>query len=264
MAAHQYWRVLVMSNDHPTIRRTSIFELEMALAPDGANQCTGGTPIASSQVDTNHAITRAFDGVKIGDQWPWAPLASDELQPWIGYMFSSPVDIKQVRITSRSSVFYQSPKDFFVQYSDDGVTWEVSDVYTNITGWTANEERAFLVTGIPPTAEYKHVRVAPPCIINDNAKTKLSSELNINDKLFDRYWGGDGQLWGQVFEKRIPKLARIDVYESESKQFVRSEMTNTVGEFMIANINKSFKYDLIAVDPDGVWEHKVSSARTPI
>lgn len=110
-----------------------------------------------------------------------------------------------------------------------------------------------------------YIRSYPAVGTVNSHGVKVSNTFEFqNHARFERYWGGDGQLFGQVFVAKLPKQARIDVYETESKLFVRSVMTNIVGEFVITNIDPNYQYDLVAVDPEGVWEKKVSSARTPI
>lgn len=125
---HAYWRVNVTSaNSH-----CSIIELEMATSAGGANVCTGGTVIASGQyAGAQHDPAWAFDGILNNDGNTWA---SDTAQSgWLGYHFAAPVWIDEMRIAGRVVSARQSPRNFSLQWSDDGVTWYTTKSYTNQT-----------------------------------------------------------------------------------------------------------------------------------
>lgn len=126
--AHKYWRINISaSNNH-----ASVTEIEMASEVGGADLCSGGTIIASGTYPASDCNTvYAFDDVTSGGNC-WASNVSTS--GWIGYSFASPVSIAAVRIWARVS-FSQSPKDFSIQYSDDGVTYTTVKSYTNLTSW---------------------------------------------------------------------------------------------------------------------------------
>lgn len=128
--SYRYWRVnITAANTHP-----SVAEVEMAATTGGANIATGGTPIASgSYPGAQHVPANAFNGVlDASDCW-----ASDNASAgWIGYDFGTPVIVKEVRICARNS-YGQSPRDFTIEHSNDGVSWTPVASYTNVTSWPA-------------------------------------------------------------------------------------------------------------------------------
>ena len=140
--AHQYWRVNITASNS----FCAVGEIEMAAVAGGADQCVGGTPIASGQYPNGSGYTydpaNAFDGVLDGATSAWASASS--ASGWIGYLFASPVVVKSVRIAPRSSPA-QSPRDFTIEWSDDGVAWTVAATYTGRTSWTAGTLTAFAV-----------------------------------------------------------------------------------------------------------------------
>ena len=126
--AHKYWRINISaSNTH-----ASVTEIEMASEVGGADLCSGGTIIASgtwAASDCNPVY--AFDDSTSGPNC-WASNVSTA--GWIGYAFASPVAISGVRIWAR--VYYsQTPRDFSIEYSDDGVSYTVAKSYTGLTSW---------------------------------------------------------------------------------------------------------------------------------
>ncbi len=126
LGQHAYWRVNVTaSNSH-----CSAWEIEMAAAIGGPDQCTGGTAIASSNHASSGGAATAFDGVLADPGW----YSGSGTSGWIGYQFASPVRVAEVRIAARMS-YSQSFRDFTIQYSDDGSSWFTAATYTNQTSW---------------------------------------------------------------------------------------------------------------------------------
>jgi len=125
---HKYWRInITASNNH-----ASVTEIEMSADVGGPDLCVGGTIVSSGTYaasDCNMAY--AFDGVT-SEIDCWASNVSTA--GWIGYAFASPVAISEVRIWAR--VYYsQTPRDFSIEYSDDGVSYTAVKSYTGITSW---------------------------------------------------------------------------------------------------------------------------------
>lgn len=140
-----YWRIYItLNNGHGTY--TSIAEIEMRGTVGGPNLATGGTPSAASILGGAPA-SNAFDG---NPATIWATAAGQRYPTWIRYQFPSPVAIRQIMLQSRSGAeVNQNPRDFTVEYSDDGASWTAIASFTNVTGWASSEIRTFLVQGGP-------------------------------------------------------------------------------------------------------------------
>lgn len=137
LVKHAYWRVYVTA---AAGGHGSMVELEFLDALGVRCDLTGGTPIQSSNYPGFEAY-RAFDGVVSGDS-SWA--ANNVTPPmWLGYQHAAAVSAYSVRITARSVAPNQSPNNFIVQSSDDGVSWTDEWSVTGSTGWAANEQRTF-------------------------------------------------------------------------------------------------------------------------
>lgn len=134
---HKYWRVYVTA---AAGGYGSMVELEFLDGLGVRCDLTSGAPIQSSNYSGFEAY-RAFDGVVSGDSY-WA--ANSSTPPmWLGYQHAAAVAVNSARITARSAAPVQSPNDFIVQSSDDGVTWTDEWSVTGSTGWGANEQRTF-------------------------------------------------------------------------------------------------------------------------
>lgn len=116
-----YWRIRSLSTAGNAI---AAVELEFRTTPLGPNQAVGGTAIASHQ--EFGAAANAFDGNN-GTFWA----TGTDPGRWIGYQFSSPIAIKEFTWRARvGGEAIQTPATFAVDYSLDGVNWEL--------GWTGS------------------------------------------------------------------------------------------------------------------------------
>lgn len=97
---------------------------------------------ASSYYQNNatYGPEKAFDG---SDTSIWA--AYDEVACHLGYHLSMPTTINQVMIRARpdGGTYGQTPKDFKVQSSADGVAWADEWTVSGSSGWSGGEARVF-------------------------------------------------------------------------------------------------------------------------
>ena len=136
--SHRYWRIYVTTNNGDATF-IAINEVEMRLSAGGANQCSGGTAIRSSEQVGNEA-TKAFDS-NLTNAWAPATNANE----WIGYDFGAgnAKAIAEVALlcgNGGGANIARSPKTGNVAYSDDGTTWTTAFSYT-IQGWLSGENR---------------------------------------------------------------------------------------------------------------------------
>lgn len=136
---HLYWRILQTERDGGNAN--AISEAEFRATPSGADQATGGTATASAEFDGTTGAAKAFDN---DNATLWASTATNPPH-WLRYQFASAVAVAEVTIRARSDSPFQNqaPKEFFIQYSDDGTTWTTAWGGTDQTGWTAGETRTF-------------------------------------------------------------------------------------------------------------------------
>lgn len=138
--AHKYWRIVMFGvGTVGTNNAYGIAELQMRATPSGTNQCTGGTGSAG-ETWSGATVAAAFDG---NASTFWGS-TSVTLSNWLQYTFPSPVSVGAVAITARGdgAAYGQTPVDFVVEFSDDGVKWHLG--WHVLTGnWTLGEQRVF-------------------------------------------------------------------------------------------------------------------------
>lgn len=132
---HLYWRINVTatSSSHVTVA-----ELVMRSTVGGADLCVGGTGSASA---ASNPVANAFDK---NNNTAWG--AFDNPVQWLRYQFPSTVAVSVVEITAENggvAGVSASPRDFTIQFSDDGSTWTTAATITGQTGWTAGQKRTF-------------------------------------------------------------------------------------------------------------------------
>jgi len=147
MAAHRYWRLnITMAASGSGVSGITIAECIMAVTIGGSQVATSGTASANSTNGSNVA-SRAFDG---NVSTNWASLAINTIgSAQLQYDFGSGVarDLAEVRITGPASSLTTAPRDFTIEYSDNGSSWTVAHTVTGQTSWTANQTRAFAIPG---------------------------------------------------------------------------------------------------------------------
>lgn len=98
----------------------------------------------------------------------------------------------------------------------------------------------------------------------NRAKTKLVGRKFINSlSLIPREFKGKGFFAGTVTRQNRPVRATIQLIHSETGTIARTTTSEVDGTFMFQNIDENSEYHIVAIDPSGEWEHKVSSRRYP-
>jgi hypothetical protein len=137
----QFWRLRSTATDGGA--QVGLCEL-MLYDSSGINQCSGGTPFSSTQLEGGGPNTQAFDGIVTGgDTNRWNGFSVAE---WIGYKFPSAKTIITVGIVAQTTFQSKSPKDFVIEYWD-GSAYQTAMTLTNITGWTSGQTRYFNAAG---------------------------------------------------------------------------------------------------------------------
>lgn len=77
------------------------------------------------------------------------------------------------------------------------------------------------------------------------------------------FFNGRGFFAGTVTRQNRPVQAIIKLVHSETGTIVRTTMSEVDGTFMFQNVAEDHEYHIVAIDPEGEWEHKVSSRRYP-
>lgn len=144
-----YWRLSISANDGDA-SFTSLGELEMYSGDSRLNRCTGGTATASTE-ESGHAATRAFNSSLVGGQY-WATASGSATPSWLQYQFASPITIDRFMIRHiKTASLTGMPKDFTLQYSNDGVSWATQHTVTGQTAWTRNAGRLFTTASYAAT-----------------------------------------------------------------------------------------------------------------
>lgn len=138
------WRLRITANDG-SVSFIGIGEMQLRAAIGGADQtaAVANNPAVSvsSQINTSNAGYMAFDN-NASTGW----LAANATPPaTITYTFAAPTDVLEYTIQGPGNEITASPRDWELQYSDDGSSWSAAHTVTGQTGWTVGQVRTFAV-----------------------------------------------------------------------------------------------------------------------
>lgn len=147
MTAHRYWRLYVTASNGSTWHQAGA-ELQLRLTRGGADQCAGGTPITSGDEGSYTAANLFDDDPATFQQWQGSALPK-----WVAYDFGAGNEqaIVELALFPHSSYADRMPKDFELQWSDDGIDWTPHLVVSEETGWVAGAWRTFFHDPAVPT-----------------------------------------------------------------------------------------------------------------
>jgi hypothetical protein len=138
---HAYWRLFITATNSTDGFFCNIAEINFKESAGGANEATGGTATAGSDFGGANVPSAAFDG-NAATFWSTAGSTNPD---WIAYQMVFAKDIAYATIQAGSTAgrAARAPKDFQVQYSDDGSSWTTDHTITGQVAWGIGEIRAF-------------------------------------------------------------------------------------------------------------------------
>lgn len=166
--SHTSWRIYITASQAGG--NNAIGEIEMRATFGGADQCAGGTAIKSVE-QFGLLATAAFDN---NTATAWA--SNNFTTAWIGYTFASAVDVLEVAITAWTDATFWSlaPKDFQIQYSDDGFATPGTIVYnTRGVVWTGPGQTQLFRVGavaLEATKSSSYAVLGPPLLLSCTKK----------------------------------------------------------------------------------------------
>jgi hypothetical protein len=142
--SHRYWRLYIDDSNYGGY--VNLMELELRTSIGGSSVATGGTASASS-TGFGWSASNAFDGLTntFGTGWHSNTNNLPTTAEWLQYDFGAgnDKDIAEFAIWARTSQVDFFPKDFRLQWSDNGSTY--TDVWRakGVTSWNVTNPKAF-------------------------------------------------------------------------------------------------------------------------
>lgn len=138
---HRYWRLYITANSGGSAY-TALRDLELI---DGGYDLTTGLVANIDNSSTNSGgngpSKHAFDD---NDSLSWVT-DSGVMPVWIGLDFKIPANVTSFAMVPQTGSPERTPKDFSIQWSDDGSSWTTANSYTGETSWANFERRVFTV-----------------------------------------------------------------------------------------------------------------------
>lgn len=196
----QYWRIYIEQVWGSSLAAVS--DMEFFSNGNTTDLTTANTgSIASSENNTTTWIKEhAFDDIP---STGWAAANSTMPGNWLGYMFDDPVQLTGLSLTPRTdSAETQFPKEFYLQYSSDGIVWyDYAYFITNspvlgvqqIVQFPATDEleiqdlASMLVYGVADETDYLLVQDVTSAVVYGNAQ---NNDLLIQDVASNTIYAG--------------------------------------------------------------------------
>lgn len=146
-SGHRYWRILITQNDG-SASFCGFTECELRGTVGGSDLTSAASALActlsSSDINSGNAARYAFSDD--GNGW----LSATASTSWIRWDFQTQgigqQNVVQIRIEGSHNAPNASPRNFELQWSDDGSSWTTVMTVTGATGWTgAGDWRTFTV-----------------------------------------------------------------------------------------------------------------------
>ncbi|MCM3256971.1 discoidin domain-containing protein [Paenibacillus lautus] len=169
-----------------------------------SNTVPSGEASASSNYVNNPAYM-AFDK-NIGATAAWVS-AAGTTTGWIQYKFPYKIIIAKYEIFPQNNLVNRAPKSWTFEGSDDGASWEVLDIQTNIVGWATNVAKEFTIRN-PKEKQYYRLNISA----NSGDATYVSlNELGMYEIVYDRkiLLLNDGKLKAVVNPYRSENLVPV-------------------------------------------------------
>jgi hypothetical protein len=132
------WRIVI--NDWVSFNQPYIGNLIFAGTAGGPTLCTGGAVISHRTYVGDPNL--AFDG-NISTFWQGTQIRL--LGQRLGYGFTTPVNVAEVRLQATSADFAGTPSAFDVQWTNDFYNWTTALSVSGSTGWTSGETRSWTI-----------------------------------------------------------------------------------------------------------------------
>lgn len=139
-ASHQWWGVEIVASVSGA--GYSLPEMFYAATNGGSSLCVGGTARASENFSGTFNAPKAFDG-NPATRWSGN---DKQAQQSLTYELASTSVVAQISMSADATVFTQTPNDFILIFSDDGLTWGYGTEFTSTT-WSASQTQLFSVPG---------------------------------------------------------------------------------------------------------------------
>lgn len=265
MSAYKIWRIFISAVSNSSF--AGIGEVQMAETPSGVNECVGGTATASSSY-SSFTPDKAFNGIidssnlwHSGSEYNKRLSVDDYYQGagYIQYEFTSPKDIKEIRIimpepgtiTSNHSIFA-----FSFYSSNDGAKWTRHASYSNQI-ISSGETRTYETKELP-YGQYNHGLIKEFHSNTDGANSGdifnsaiRSSRLHRSGlklhKIVKTPYTGIKRIAGSTTSLGVPMSRRVDLVDQASGLLVRTIHTGEDGVFEFTEIADT-RYSVVGVD----------------
>jgi hypothetical protein len=182
MAAHRYWRVTITASTSGATNLISPYAMELRATAGGADQCYNGTSSAS------HSVTNIYKLYDHNNSTYYNNSSPSETC-WVQYQMGAGNDIEVFELWFLPRYSSQMPKDFTLEYSDDGSSFTTLQSWIGEESWTGGVGKAFALPGMPVANQwslnYNMPEPADPAAIARYWRIYVTATVSTNHSYYE-------------------------------------------------------------------------------
>lgn len=252
--AHRYWAVAPKNRDNGWV---ALSEIEMRTSIGGGDVTGSGTASGPANMYVTGSVDILFDN-DAGNIWAINGGTKDEAK--IVYDFGSPVAVVEVAVTT-SDYGGGVPKQIYVYWSDDSVTWTMVAPGYNGVLTTPSTVVISDLTDLVLTAGGQLVNLAPGWPTEPFTLRAVDSIGR-----YDTLDGGVKSIMGDVAiddSPDIPVSRKVRLYEKAGGRLIRETWSKPDGTYEFHGL-KDQKYFLVSHDDRLEYNAAVKDEITPV
>lgn len=137
---HAYWRLYVTETQDTSLTRCDLRNFQFREVAGVDQYTAGGDTVTANDAAANAALICGSSSTAA----TWSSLATSAGPWWIAIQYATPRNVVQARIVCSNSL-NRAPRDFLLQYSDDGSAWTTAKTVSSEPAWTTLEARVYSI-----------------------------------------------------------------------------------------------------------------------
>ena len=140
---YRYYRIYITANTGEFDGYSEMQEIELAVTAGGDDITTPSAPANQSSYYASRTAAKLVDNNFTGGQEIWTS-ANQTFPQWVSFDLGEQIKIAELRIYPTFYPWHaRAPKDFIVQGSNNGTTWEDIKEFAGINDWQSGTPKSF-------------------------------------------------------------------------------------------------------------------------
>ncbi len=281
-ARSRFWRVYITANNGDA-GYTSMQEIE--LRNSGVDQTNPSMSCGqSSYFHPDNALANKLFDNNLTDYVTsvWENGIGAVLPHWVSIDTGGVIEVSEVAIWPQnySPLMARAPKDFEIQISNNGVSWDTLAAFTDVTGWSAGTVKTFPIVG---KVLIRRNVVRGRCVLSDALSVGTGPAMiygipllddpvhlgvesgSIKDLITGVLGQGLGRVKGHVKNTpSIPVYRKVRLIRERDSLLIRELWSDPItGAYDFKYVDELQKYTILGYDHTGSYNGVIAANVTP-